>query len=90
MSLNWARNRVSHCEPIVFGLPQAGLGNGALQIRHAPRLVFEAARTFAGYLEPEIETWMRRWKEIDELLQSESLEKALNHVSKDASVQLIH
>lgn len=22
MSLNWARNRISHCEPVVFGFPQ--------------------------------------------------------------------
>lgn len=44
MRLNWARNRINHCEPVVFGFPQPGLGRPGVQVRRSPVRVLEDAR----------------------------------------------
>lgn len=88
MSLNWARNRISHCEPVVFGFPQPGLGKPGLQIRRAPHLVLEDARTLASHISPGLEGWLRRWTEVDELLRDPLLQVALKHVDEEDGVEL--
>ncbi|UTT52426.1 Abi family protein [Microbacterium maritypicum] len=88
MSLNWARNRINHCEPIVFGFPQPGLGAPGVQLRRAPHLVLEDARSFIGYLDADLEGWMRRWSEIDTLLMDPLVETALDHIEQEKSVEL--
>lgn len=36
-STNWARNRINHCEPVVFRFPQLGQsGTSGVQDRHSP------------------------------------------------------
>ena len=88
MSLNWARNRISHCEPVVFGFPQPGLGEKGVQVRRSPHLVLEDARAFAAYLDPELSAWLRRWTEIDQLLADPLLYSALDHIEKEEAVLL--
>lgn len=88
MSLNWARNRISHCEPVVFGFPQPGIGQPGIQVRRAPSLVLEDARTFAAYLDPDLAVWLRRWNEIDDLLDDPLLSAALDHIAKEDAVLL--
>jgi hypothetical protein len=88
MSLNWARNRISHCEPVVFGFPQPGIGRPGVQVRRAPRLVLEDARVFAGYLDPDVGAWLRRWNEVESLLSDPLLEAALDHIAEEEAVLL--
>lgn len=88
MSLNWARNRISHCEPVVFGFPQPGLGQPGTQVRRSPQLVLEDTRVFAGYLDPAIEAWLRRWTEVQELLADPLVSAALDHIAVEDQVQL--
>lgn len=88
MSLNWARNRINHCEPVVFGFPQPGLGTAGVQLRRAPRLVLEDARSLVGHLDVDLKQWMRRWSEIDTLLMDPLMEAALDHIEREQSVEL--
>lgn len=88
MSLNWARNRISHCEPVVFGFPQPGLGGPGVQIRRAPALVLEDARAFAGHFAPDLAAWLRRWEDIDRLLGDPLVEDALDHIENEGAVRL--
>lgn len=88
MSLNWARNRISHCEPVVFGFPQPGLGSNGLQVRRAPHLVLEDARAFAAHLDHDLSLWLRKWHEIDHLLAEPLVHTALGHIAGEAAVQL--
>ena len=88
MSLNWARNRINHCEPVIFGFAQPGLGTPGVQLRRAPHLVLEDARTFASYLDADLEQWLRRWTEIDTLLDDALVRTALDHIAEEKSVHL--
>lgn len=88
MSLNWARNRINHCEPVVFGFPQPGLGTPGVQLRRAPHLVLEDARLFAKHLDPGLEQWLRRWTDVDRLLENPLVEAALDHIAQEGSVEL--
>jgi hypothetical protein len=86
--LNSARNRINHCEPVVFGFPQPGMGEGGIQIRRAPRLILSDMRTLLGYMHPRLQGWTTRWAEVDELLGHELIEPALDVVDRDPKVDL--
>lgn len=88
MSLNWARNRISHCEPVVFGFPQPGIGQPGEQVRRAPGLVLEDARAFAAHIDGDVAAWLRRWNELDQLLADPLLGAALDHIEKEDAVTL--
>ncbi len=88
MRMNWARNRINHCEPVVFGFPQPGLGGPGEQIRRSPQLMLSDARELAGHLDVGLARWLRRWSDIDELFASDLIDKALDHVATDPTVSL--
>lgn len=67
--LNWARNRINHCESVVFGFPQPGQrGRSSKQIRRSPALLLQDARNLVGYTDPAMQTWLGKWTDIDQLL----------------------
>ncbi len=88
LRLNWARNRINHCEPVVFGFPQPGLGDPGIQIRRSPRLILEDARQLTRWLDSDLAGWLRRWGEIDRLLAHDLVTQALDHVETDPAVEL--
>ncbi|MFF8347980.1 hypothetical protein ACF049_19055 [Cellulosimicrobium funkei] len=88
LRLNWARNRINHCEPVIFGFPQPGIGQGGVQVRRTPHLILEDARELVEHLDPALAAWLRRWREIDTLLSDPLVAKALDHVATDAAVNL--
>lgn len=88
MSLNWARNRISHCEPVVFGFPQPGIGGPNMQVRRAPGLVLEDARAFTAFFNPALSDWLRRWGDIDRLLLDPLATAALDQIAGEESVLL--
>lgn len=88
LRLNWARNRINHCEPVIFGFPQPGQGTRGMQVRRSPQLVLEDGRNLTRRLDPDLGSWLDRWSEIDELLAQPLVERALDLVDRDPSVLL--
>lgn len=88
LRLNWARNRINHCEPIVFGFPQPGVGSEGRQLRRSPAMVLEDARTLTTAVSPELGRWVRRWDAVDALLEDERAQAALDHIATDRHVTL--
>jgi len=88
LRLNWARNRINHCEPVVFGFPQPGLGEAGLQVRRSPRLILQDARDLTSFLDDELGGWLSRWTEIDVLVNDPRAAAALEYVASEANVVL--
>ncbi|RII95565.1 hypothetical protein DZF95_00365 [Clavibacter michiganensis] len=86
--LNFARNRINHCEPVVFGFPQPGMGVAGIQVRRAPALILADMRDLLGCVNPLLQSWAQHWADVDELLNHELLEPALNTVDQDPRVDL--
>ena len=76
--VNWARNRVNHCESVVFGFPQPGQLQGG-QLRFSPASIVEECRALVGRFSPEVEEWMRSSTAIDNLLTDPVAQQALNY-----------
>lgn len=74
--LTWARNRVNHCESVVFGFPQKGMRHDEKQLRLSPNLILENCRSLAGRFSPELEQWLRSSHTADEILKHPLVETA--------------
>lgn len=74
--LNWARNRVNHCESVVFGFPQPGQTQHG-QIRYSPKSIVDECRTLVGRFDPSIEAWMRTCTVVDHLIADPAAQRAL-------------
>jgi hypothetical protein len=88
LRLNWARNRINHCEPVVFGFPQPGMGEPGVQVRRSPHLILQDARDLTGYLDENLGEWLNRWSEIDTLVRDPRAAVALAYVASEADVVL--
>ncbi|WIB26242.1 hypothetical protein [Curtobacterium sp. MCSS17_015] len=88
LRLNWARNRINHCEPVVFGFPQPGIVSEGRQLRRSPGRILEDARMLTAALSPELGAWTRRWDAVDTLVQDERALSALDHIATDRRVSL--
>lgn len=66
--LIWARNRVNHSEPVVFGFPQKGIRHEGKQVRVSARTIIEDCRVVTGRFDEHLGEWMRSLTELDELL----------------------
>ncbi|WP_032402303.1 MULTISPECIES: hypothetical protein [Nocardiaceae] len=78
--LNWARNRVNHCESVIFGFPQPGQRQGG-QLRYAPASIIEECRTLVGRFSTDVEAWMRSSTAIDDLIADSAAQNALAYSS---------
>ncbi len=65
----YARNRISHCEPVLFGFPQPGQAQGG-QVRLTPHKVLDGFRALVGHVDPELGQWLSRCNHVDSLLMS--------------------
>lgn len=74
--LNWARNRVNHCESVVFGFPQPGQVQGG-QLRYTPASIVEECRALVGRFSADVEAWMRASTAIDQLIADPGAHQAL-------------
>ena len=66
--LTWARNRVNHCESVMFGFPQKGIRDRGRQLRLPPNMILEDCRRLVGRFDPDLEGWMRASATVDRLL----------------------
>lgn len=74
--LNWARNRVNHCESVVFGFPQPGQVQGG-QLRYSPASIVEECRALVGRFSTDVEAWMRASTSVDALIADPAAQHAL-------------
>jgi hypothetical protein len=76
--LNWARNRINHCESVVFGFPQPGQRTrSSQQIRRSPALLLQDTRDLVGYTDPAIQTWLTKWTDVDQLIADPLAQEAI-------------
>lgn len=88
MRINWARNRISHCEPVVFGLPMPGLGEPGHRVRRSPERLFADIQMLVAVTEPGLAPWIAGWGQTKALFRHELAVRALSHVADDSSVRL--
>ncbi|WP_148060276.1 MULTISPECIES: hypothetical protein [unclassified Rathayibacter] len=86
--MNWARNRISHCEPVVFGLPMPGLGAPGLQVRKSPELILVDIQEILRLTAPGFSTWLDRWTVTRRLCTERLAQQALDHIARAGSIQL--
>ncbi|MGX1770381.1 hypothetical protein ACWIE7_19125 [Dietzia sp. NPDC055343] len=86
--LNWARNRVNHCESVVFGFPQPGQVQG-VQLRHSPASIVEDCRTLVGRFSSEVEEWMRASNTLDQIINDPAAQKALAYSASQPKRQIM-
>lgn len=87
--LNWARNRVNHCEPVVFGFPLPGQINTTGQRRRAtPQQILDDIRTLAAAMNGSVATWLDAWVELDQLLADTRVAAALALKARDPGISL--
>ena len=84
--LTWARNRVNHCESVVFGFPQKGMQHQGRQLRLPPVMILESCRTLVGRFDVELEAWMRTSTDVDHLLADPLVQDAWADVEGRTSV----
>lgn len=88
-TVHWARNRINHCEPLVFGFPQPGQSTvSGVQARKTPARVLKDAQQLLLLLNPDVSAWMSKWDTLDRLLVEPLAQQAL--ASPPAGVQLVH
>lgn len=84
LRVRYARNRVAHYEPVVFGVPLPGRGSvGARQIatRRTPTGVLEDIRSLVGLIDPGLEDWLRTSTTADDLARSPAAQLAVDYMS---------
>lgn len=79
---NWARNRINHCEPVVFGFPQTGVmkGPNKLPLRRSAHGIVEDICKLFGYLYPQQEHWLRDNSDLNALLKNPLLARSENYI----------
>jgi hypothetical protein len=86
--VNWARNRISHCEPVVFGFPMPGLGTDGIQVRRSPALIFADVQKLLRFTTSNFAGWLDRWETTHGLCAHGLVERALDHIAADRTIQL--
>jgi hypothetical protein len=85
--LNWARNRVNHCESVVFGFPQKGMVQGK-QLRLPPQMILEDCRRVVSRFNSDLEDWMSASSTADGLLAEPAVHQAWLHICADPGIVL--
>lgn len=87
--VNWARNRVNHCEPIVFGFPFPGRFTATGQRRRAtPGQILDDARELTSAIDGSVAAWVDSWAELDQLLSDRRVADALAFKARDRGISL--
>lgn len=90
-SINWARNRINHCEPVVFGFPQRGYsGTAQVQDRHSPSRVLDDMCKLMGYIDVPLQTWLNQWDDVGDLAGSPKVSLALTYAATMPRVRIVH
>lgn len=80
--VNWARNRINHCEPVVFGFPQPGQsGHAGTQVRRSPVLLLRDLHGLLGHLDTDLADWLRSWGDLNTLVAHPHIQLSLAHAA---------
>lgn len=83
-----ARNRISHCEPIVFGFPQTKTTKAGKPIRRTVIGIVHDMRMLYSFIHPELEGWVLDHKELNALLHNPQLIAVENYLINHENVHL--
>lgn len=83
--LNWARNRVNHCESVVFGFPQKGMVQSR-QLRLPPAMILEDCRKVIGRFGSHLQDWMTTSTAAADLLNKPEVHQAWLHICTDPGI----
>ncbi|MDR0594416.1 MAG: hypothetical protein LBG60_14430 [Bifidobacteriaceae bacterium] len=84
-----ARNRVFHCEPVVFGFPLPGqLTATGKQRRVTPRQALSDFRLLITMMSPDVAAWLATWDRIDSLLADPLVGLALDYMASRSRIDL--
>ncbi|MHA0290203.1 hypothetical protein ACXYX3_27685 (plasmid) [Mycobacterium sp. C3-094] len=78
--LNWARNRVNHCESVIFGFPQKGMVQRK-QLRLPPSMIAEDCRRVIDRFDSHLSDWMSAAPAVGDLLAQSNIQQAWAHMS---------
>jgi len=85
----WARNRVNHCEPVVFGFPLPGqMTADGKHRRLTPRQLLDDVRTLATMMDVAVGSWMASWVDADTLLADPLAGNALAFMDRQPRISL--
>lgn len=79
--LNWARNRVNHCESVVFGFPQKGVRPNGKQLRLPPEMILDDCRRLIGRFGSDLHAWISSSSATDALLARSDVQAAWTSVA---------
>lgn len=83
-----ARNRISHCEPVVFGFPQSKkTKTGKSQRRTAAGLIYDM-RLLYSFIHPELEDWILGQEAMNALLRDPLLSDVAVYLKNGEKVHL--
>lgn len=83
--LTWARNRVNHCESVVFGFPQKGMVQQR-QLRLPPALILADCRRVVGRFDSNLEDWVSSSTTLDDALTQPDVRRAWLHICEDRRI----
>jgi hypothetical protein len=87
--LNWARNRVNHCEPVVFGFPLVGQKTPGQALKRAtPQQILDDTRAITAMMDEPMGRWLGTWTQIDTLLAEPIVTDALNFIAAQSRISL--
>jgi len=80
----WLRNRLSHRESFIFGLPLPGqkihTPRGTLLVRQEPQHALDDLRELASSLDQTVGSWLARCDAADKMLASPVAQQALSYI----------
>ena len=83
----WARNRVNHCEPVVFGFPLPGQMTADHKRRRlTPYQLLDDVRELAASMSVTVGHWVASWTEVDTLLADPLVGDALAFMDRQPRI----
>lgn len=79
--VRYARNRVAHHEPVVFGVPLPGQAAKGQQARRAPGDVLEDIRSLCEAVDKDVGDWLRCSPEADAVVADPLVVSAVGYMS---------
>lgn len=83
--LTWARNRVNHCESVIFGFPQKGMVQRK-QLRLPPAMILADCRRVVSRFSSHLEDWMNATTTLDDALTLPDVQQAWHHLCADPGI----
>ena len=84
--VRYARNRLAHHEPVVFGVPLPGQRVAGKQTRRTPQGVIDDIRCLARYLDADLGSWLDVCRDADRLAADPVAQAALAHMAGRAAL----